>query len=133
MKNPRGFAQVYTELNEKDPEKRGKYKWHYETTVKSTNEDLTIIEFGAYLLMNGNWEKTSIYDRPFNSEEFAKWYSCPNGELEKGVGYSDFNNWSKGDKLDSKTQETLWYYIGVNNVGKKFKGTAKIISIHKFQ
>ena len=124
---------VYAEFNEKDPEKRGKYKWHYETTVKSTIEDLTIIEFGAYIWANKIWSQKTIYDRPFNKEEFAKWYSCSDGELIKGKEFTDFNNWNKGNTLDGKTHKTLWYFIGVNKSGEKYKGTAEIISVHKFE
>lgn len=77
-------TNVYAEFNEKDPEKFGKYKWHFETNLRSPNENLKIIEFGTYLRKGNKWEFAFIYDRPFNSEEFAKWYSCDDAILKKG-------------------------------------------------
>jgi hypothetical protein len=125
--------KVYAEINTKDPEKRGKYKWHYSTSVKSLNEGLTVVEFGAYVLTNGSWQHNTIYDRPFNKEEFAKWYSCLNGELIKGTEFTDLNNWSKGNNLDGDSAKSLWYFIGENKNGKRFRGTAEITSIHKLE
>ncbi|MDC1361944.1 hypothetical protein N8203_02430 [Crocinitomicaceae bacterium] len=123
---------VYAELNKKDPETRGKYKWHFETTVNSIDEDLTITEFGAYVLIDGKWDNhATIYARPFNNEEFEKWYECPEGILTKKKKFTDFNNWSKGNNLDGKTRKTLWYFIGINSQGKKYKGTKEIITISK--
>jgi hypothetical protein len=124
---------VYAELNKQDPESRGKYKWHYETTVKAIHEDLTITEFGAYIWHKGEWQHRTIYDRAFNNEEFEKWYSAPGGKIIKGKEYTDPNNWNKGDVLDGKTTKSLWYFIGENDAGKTFKGTAEISSIHEME
>lgn len=126
-------TNVYAIPNEKDPEKYGKYKWHFETTVSPSNEDLTIIEFGTYLWNGQVWIFRTISGRPFNQEEFSKWYSCKNYLMKKGQAYTDHNNWSKADRLDGQKNRTLWYYIGINDEGQKFKGTAEIITINELE
>ena len=124
---------VYAISNEKDPEKYGQYKWHYETTVTPTNEDLTITEFGAYLWDGKEWVFRSIYGRPFNSEEFSKWYSCDSAHIKKGKSSTDHNNWSKADQLNGQKIRTLWYFIGINANGQKFKGTAEVTTIGELE
>lgn len=124
---------VYAIQNKKDPEKYGKYKWHFETTVSSINDDLTIIEFGAYLWDGNEWVSRSIYNRPFNQNEFSKWYSCENALIKKGHSFTDFNNWTKGDSLDGEKKRTLWYFIGVNADGEKYKGTAEVLTIGELE
>lgn len=124
---------VYAIPNKKDIDKYGKYKWHYETTVSATNENLTIVEFGAYVWSGNKWVFNTIYNRPFNKEEFSKWYSCENAFIEKGQSFTDHNNWGKGDILDGKKSKTLWYFIGVNKSGEKFKGIAEIVTIGKLE
>jgi len=124
---------VYAIPNKKDPEKYGQYKWHFETTVSPSNEDLTITEFGAYLWDGKEWVFSSIYGRPFNPEEFSKWYSCESAVIKKGKSFTDNNNWSKADQLNGQKRRTLWYFIGVNAEGKKFKGTAEVTTIGELE
>lgn len=122
-------TNVYAIQNEKDPVKYGQYKWQFETTVSSTNENLTIVEFGAYLWNGADWVFRSIYGRPFNQQEFSKWYSCENALIKKGQTCTDHNNWSKVDRLNGERIRTLWYFIGVNDKGQKFKGTSEVVTI----
>lgn len=120
---------VYAIKNQKDPKKYGKYKWQFETTVSSLSEELTITEFGAFVLSNGKWVQKSLYNRPFNSQEFAKWYSCEDAILQKGKSYTDHNNWSKANVLNGKKTLVLWYFIGKNKDEVEFKGIAQVITI----
>jgi len=120
---------VYAIINEKDPDKYGKYKWHFETTVTAISEDLKIVEFGAYLWLDNEWVLRTIYDRPFNQVEFEKWYSCESALLKKGQSCTDKNNWSKAHRLEGQKTKALWYFIGVNANDDKFKGTAEITTI----
>ncbi len=77
---------------------------------------------------------TTIYNRPFNKEEFAKWYNCKNGVLKKGISYSDKDNWiGKTNKLSGKRIKGLWYFIGKNRKGKLLVGASEIIGILKMR
>ena len=118
--------KVYATTNEDYPTRGGKYKWKYQTSVKATNEDLTIVEFGGYILEDNRWVEKSIERRPFNNQEFQDWYSCPNGVLTKGVAFTDLNNWGTSNVVTDIDSKTLWYYIGINSENKKFVGYAEI-------
>lgn len=121
---------VYATINTKDPDKRGKYQLQFTTSVSSKKGNIEIIEFGAYLLTDNNWEFVSIFDRPFNNEEFAKWYNCEDGIIDEGKTFSDNDNWlRKTNKLDNKTIVSLWYYIGVDDEGNKVVGAREIVGV----
>ena len=85
--------KVYATDNTKDPGKRGEFQLQHSTSVKALYEDLEITEFGAYLWNKDHWEMKTIYGRPFNANEFSKWYNCENGLLKKGCTYVDSDNW----------------------------------------
>jgi hypothetical protein len=121
-------AVVFATENTKDPEKWGTYQLQLTTSVVALEEDLEIIEFGGYLLEDDQWVFRSIYDRPFDKEEFIDWYNCPEGLLQKGVSYSDHDNWlAKTDNLSGQRIISLWYFIGKNKNGNKFVGASEVI------
>lgn len=102
------------------------YTWFYSTTVSAIDEDIEILEFGAFDLDNdGKWiQSTTIYQRPFNSKDFADWYSCPGAIIAKGESVTDPTNWSGNDIL--KGNKVKWYYIGRNSKGQKVKGESTV-------
>lgn len=119
---------VFATINAKDPEKWGKYQLQFTTSVSSPIEEIRVIEFGAYLLKDDKWIFKSIHDRPFNSEEFEKWYDSPNAILEVGKIYSDSDNWlAKSNKLDGRIINSLWYFKGVNENGKEVIGVSEVV------
>lgn len=121
---------VYAERNSDDPKKHGLYVWKYETAIKNLRkEPLKVVEFGAYLLIDGKWTFKSIYKRPFNAQEFEDWYHCPKAILRPGATYIDNKNWSKGNQLSGHETRSLWYYIAEDNNGKKYKGIQEIITV----
>lgn len=127
-------SEVYATINTKDPEKWGLYQLQFKTSVTALEEDLEIIEFGGYLWKDNLWELRSIYARPFNAEEFAKWYGCENGQLKKGVSYSDSDNWlGKGDVLNSVEIKCIWYFIAKNEGGEKFVGASELVGYMKLK
>ncbi|MFT5823952.1 MAG: hypothetical protein ACI8ZM_005218 [Crocinitomix sp.] len=124
--------EVYATVNTKDPEKWGAYQLQFTTSVKAISEDLEIIEFGGYIWENEQWEFRSIYDRPFNTEEFNKWYGCENGILKKDKTYSDTDNWmGKTNYLSGREIKSLWYFIAKNDAGEKFVGAQEIVGYVK--
>lgn len=98
------------------------YYWFHKTSVKAINEDLEIIEFGAYHWAYGDWEFGTVTGKPFTKKDFEDWFGCKGGKLIKGKIYTDKSNWTKHPELQNSI--VLWYYLGVNKNGDIFKGTA---------
>ncbi|MFK7786786.1 MAG: hypothetical protein AB8B56_16825 [Crocinitomicaceae bacterium] len=125
---------VFATINTKDPEKRGKYQMKFTTSVESINEDLEVVEFGAYFWENEEWVLTSIYDRPFNQEEFKKWYGSEDGMIQLGKKYADMDNWlAKSDYLSGRQCEALLYFIAKNSKGQKFMGAKEVVGVMKMK
>ncbi len=121
---------VYATLNAKDPDTHGKYQLQFTTTVSSMKGDIQLKEFGAYIWRNDGWVPISIYDRPFNPEEFDKWYGGDDGFMLEGKNYSDPDNWlGKTDRLNGDTIESLLYFTGINEQGVQVVGAKEIVGI----
>ena len=125
--------KVFATINDEYPARGGKYKWKYQTSVKAINEDLTIVEFGGYILEDDKWVEKSIERRPFNNEEFQDWYNCPKGVLVKGVAFTDTDNWGTSNTLAGIDAKTLWYFIGINSENERFVGYAELEMIGKLR
>ena len=97
-----------------------KYTWIYKTSVSSPNQDIKIIEFGSFGSLSGKWVFSNYTNKPFTPKNFEDWYNCPNAILKAGQTYTDINNWSGSEELESHT--SLWYFIGQLPNGKKVKG-----------
>ena len=111
----------------KDSRDTAYFYWYHKTTVLAENEDLEITEFGSYTWNQNHWALTTVTEKPFTNKDFAEWYSCPNGKLIKGKAYTDKSNWQR--LLHLRDTKVLWYYIGKNEKGENFKGTAVITYI----
>jgi hypothetical protein len=104
---------------------RLKYTWWYKTTVASTGDDVTIVEFGGFYWVEGKWVGGgSITGKPYTGKEFADWYKCPNAVLKKGKDCSDPTNWSTAPELVGG--RCRWYFIGLDKNGRRVKGEAVI-------
>ena len=96
----------------------------YKTTVTATSGPLRMQEFGAFGWQDGRWSFSTMTGKPFTTQDFADWYSCPNAELETSASYADPHNFS-GGSLHSRSK-TKWYYIAVNEKGERVKGEAVV-------
>jgi hypothetical protein len=106
-------------------ERRAKYTWWYKTTVSAIDSDVTIVEFGALVWMNGKWINGGTFTgKPYSAKEFEEWYKCPKAVLKKGKSYSDSTNWSSGPALEAGKMR--WYFVGIDANGKRVKGEAVI-------
>jgi hypothetical protein len=103
---------------------RKKYTWWYETAVTATDADVTIVEFGSYVWQNDRWAFSNFSGKPFSAKEFAEWYACPGALIKKGASCADQTNWGSAAELVSG--KALWYFIGVDNEGRRVKGEAVI-------
>jgi hypothetical protein len=121
---------VYATLNTKDPNTHGKFQLQFTTTVSSLEGDIKVEEFGAYFWDGTKWKATSIYNRPFNPEEFDKWYKGDNGFILEGKNYSDNDNWlAKGNVMSGDTINTLLYFMGYNEQNEKVVGASEIVGV----
>ena len=111
----------------------GMYVWKHNTSVKSTTEDLEVVEYGSYVYTDKGWYLRVTYDKKM----FSETYNCKNGILKKGKTYTDPSSWRRSEKLTSG--DAMWFYIAKNKAGKLFKGTAlveteaKLVSENSFQ
>jgi hypothetical protein len=84
-----------------------------------------IVEFGTFTRQGNIWvHGSTLTGRPYGAKEFAEWYSCPGAVLKVGTLYSDSKNWSSGSGLNIGKQR--WYFVGVDETGRKVKGEAEI-------
>ena len=60
-----------------------KYTWTYSTTVSTLDKTLTVVEFGCFAEQNEKWVFSSFTGRPFTTQDFSDWYSCPKGQLRQ--------------------------------------------------
>lgn len=124
---------IYAEVYNGSKPNRMKYVWNYETSVKTKNKELEIVEFGGYNYINNEWDSNTIFGRPFNKSEFSKWYSCENGILKLGETYSDKKNWTTSDYIYGDTKTGLWYFIGKDSNGQKYIGYKKFVLVGKLR
>lgn len=108
---------------------RWPYVWHYLTTVRALVGAIRIKEFGAFAWKDGAWEFSSLTGKPYSSRHFREWYSCPDGVVRSDSHCSDSRNWSR--RSSPEDSQTLWYFIGVDEKGKRVKGEA-IIELSAF-
>jgi len=104
---------------------RQHFVWKFRTTVEAMHADLSIVEFGAFVLENGNrWRFANVGNKPFSGEQFAEWYGCPDNVLRPGARAEDPNNWSRSPQL--RSSRSTWYFIGRDANGDLFRGEAEM-------
>jgi len=101
-----------------------RYRWTYETSVASRAEDLTLVEFGCFNWTGERWVFANVTGAPFTAADFASWYACPGAALAAGDVFSDPSNWNASACL--RAGRSMWYYVGQDARGKRFKGTAVV-------
>jgi len=124
---PNGIEVIHTPdrvLAKEDGRSGYRYTWLHKTSVKSTVGDLRIIEFGAFAKDHDQWVFSTYTGKPFTPEDFAEWYSCPNAQLKDSKQFSDLQNWTGANILQENS--TLWYFIGEDATGKKYKGIEQV-------
>jgi hypothetical protein len=108
---------------------RWPYVWSYLTMVRALSGPIRIKEFGAFAWKEGAWEFSSMTGKPYSARHFREWYSCPDGVVRPDSHCSDSRNWSR--RSSPEDSQTLWYFIGVDEKGKRVKGEA-IIELSAF-
>jgi hypothetical protein len=101
----------------------------FETLVSSVERELTIVEFGSFVHQHGTWVFSNFTGKAFSRVDFAEWYACPDGELSPGQVARDPRNWGGANQL--RAGKMLWYYVGTDSNGNRFRGEAIIEQLSK--
>ncbi len=102
---------------ENDPIKiKRKYYWKHATAILSKKSDIKIVEFGAYLFYNQQWNLRKSYDL----KDLDKNFGTKKQILRQGQPYVWANNWRIGDQLFGGW--AMWYFIGTNDKGDTICG-----------
>ncbi|MFH2142733.1 MAG: hypothetical protein ABIJ97_09940 [Bacteroidota bacterium] len=128
---------IYAKIHDVDS---SKYKWSHYTSVKALNSNIQIIEFGTYNYKNNEWVLGNLSSKPYKAKEFEKWYfkktsdsfvsweNCKGAYLIKDQEYVDPSNWSISN-TELVERKGLWYYIGIDDSGKKVCGYGRYVTI----
>ncbi len=102
---------------ENDPIKiKSKYYWKHATAILSKKSDVTIIEFGAYLYYNNQWNLRKSYDL----KDLDKNFGTKKQVMKQGEPYVWSNNWRVDNRLFGGW--AMWYFIGINDNGERICG-----------
>ena len=96
------------------------YYWKHNTAILSKESKIEIIEFGAYLFYNDQWNLRKSYQL----KELNKNFGTKKQILKRAQPYTWNNNWRIGPKLFGGW--ALWYFIGKTTDGTLVCGYEKI-------
>ncbi len=100
-----------------------RHTWWYKTSVSTTSGPVRIVAFGRFTWSappNSVAQWVAMSRSPHSAKLFARWYSCPDALLKPGTVYVDPTTWS------AEPRKTRWYFIGVDEQGRRVKGEAVI-------
>ncbi len=108
-----------------DPEEPGTYFWKHNSTLFSPMEDATIIEGGAYIYYNDQWNlRVSM-----SAKDFSKLFGVPKGVMKAGQPYTFVDNWRRDTRLYGGW--AMWYVIAELPSGEKICGVGKLDTVGK--
>lgn len=107
----------------KDPDDSDSYYWKHNTTLLSTNENITIEEGGAYLFYNKRWNLRVAY----KPKQFSKFFHIPKKRMKKGEPYTFVKNWRKDATLYGGW--AMWYVIGTTDSGERVFGVGRLDTV----
>jgi len=108
-------VQHFPKIN--DPVKIGEtYYWKHATSILCKETEVTIIEYGAYLYYNDQWNLR----RKYPLKELKKTFGVSNKTLLQAHPYTWANNWRTDTRLYGGW--ALWYFIGKTSDGTTICG-----------
>lgn len=126
LKQYRKAIEVMNFPKENHPVKiKNTYYWKHTTTIISTESDITISEYGAYLFYNNTWNHRKSYPL----KELDKTFGTKNQIMLIGQPYVWPNNWRVGESLFGGW--ALWYFIGKTENGETVCGYGNIETTDK--
>ncbi|MBX2875387.1 MAG: hypothetical protein KTR30_24945 [Saprospiraceae bacterium] len=108
-----------------DPDEPGTYFWKHNSTLFSAQEDATIVEGGAYIYYNDQWNlRVSM-----SAKEFAKLFGVQKGLMKAGQPYTFVDNWRRDSRLYGGW--AMWYVIAELPSGERVCGIGKLDTVGK--
>ena len=108
-----------------DPDEPDTYFWKHNTSLMSQTEDVEILEGGAYIFYNNQWNLRVA----MSAKDFCKLYNIPKGKMKAGQPYTFVDNWRRDTRLVGGW--AMWYVIGKTASGKKVYGVGKLDTVGK--
>ena len=100
-----------------DPVKiEDKYYWKHATAILSKDGPVKIVEYGAYLFYNGQWNLR----RSYPLKELDKTFKTSKQQMLQGEPYTWTENWRVDDRLFGGW--AMWYFIGETPTGERVCG-----------
>ena len=106
-----------------DPDEPGTYFWKHATSFISPTENIKIIEGGAYIFYNDQWNLRV----EMNAKEISKLFDIPKTGLKAGEPYTFVKNWRRDSRLVGGW--AMWYLIGETAEGKRVFGIGKLDTV----
>ncbi len=107
-----------------DPDRKDdRYYWKHNTAVLSPREEVEVLECGAYLYYNNQWNIRVRY----SPKEFARLFKCRSARLKAGQPYTFVDNWRIDTRLSGGW--AMWYVIGRTDAGKEVYGVGKLETV----
>lgn len=101
------------------------YYWKHNTSILAPESQISIIEYGAYIYYNNQWNLRKVY--PLKG--FDKLFGTKKLKLNQGEPYTWTDNWRTGQDLFAGW--ALWYFIGKTTSGKLICGYQTIYTSNK--
>lgn len=101
------------------------YYWKHSTFILSEESEIKIIEYGAYIFYNNQWNLR----RSYPLKELDKEFNTKKQILRQGQPYVWVNNWRTGDTLFGGW--AMWYFIGETETGEIVCGYGTINTTDK--
>ena len=92
------------------------YYWKHATSILCKESEIRIIEFGAYIYYNDQWNLR----RSYPLKELDKYFKTKKQTMLQAEPYTWTENWRTGDTLFGGW--ALWYFIGETESGERVCG-----------
>lgn len=99
---------------------KDQYYWKHNTAILCVESEIQIIEYGAYLYYNNQWNLRKSYPL----KELDKNFGTKKQIMKQAQPYTWRDNWRVSKQLYAGW--AMWYFIGITKTGKKVCGYQKI-------
>ncbi len=110
----------------------GTYYWKHATSILSKESEIKVIEYGAYIYYNDQWNLRRTYP----NKDLDKTFGTKKQKMLQAHPYTWTENWRVGDALFGGW--ALWYFIGTTPDGETVCGyetidtTSNVLITKKF-
>lgn len=110
-------------LASQDSDRPDIFLWKHNSTIFSPTQNVEIIEGGAYIFYNNQWNLRVRYDK----SEFASLFQVPEAVMKAGQPYTFIDNWRTDTRLFGGW--AMWYVIGLRSDGETVYGVGKLETV----